>query len=896
MPALNDYVEKLLSGELESPVVVPNQHAAGQCRLAIIGEAPGEHEIEERRPFVGASGYLLFSLLSQFGLDRSQCFVGNVCQHRPPGNEFARFGWDHPFVQQGITQLEADLKTAKPRCILAVGNTALHFVRDTEASIDDWRGSVFYSDRLGCKVVATYHPARILHEYATIQLFRFDLRKAVRESAFPELRKTERHRHVVPTAGDVVQRLNEVAERHLPVAMDIEGGVATLKCISFATSRSDSFVVPFIKANGTRYFSEDEEVLVWRALTRVLASKSVPKILQNYLYDAFVLAYSCRTLIRGLTDDTMLKHWELLPELEKSLAVQASIYTDEPYYKAGRKTTGEDLWRYCATDSLVTFEIAEKLQAELARSPEGLWHYHFNRALLAPLLYMELRGIRYDRQAAATAATKTRTTMYELQQQVNLRAGKALQNGQDLLQLVKSQVAYKNCPAQSGRDIRFKAPYQADAIRIGELLDAGRPLTEAELGELSTLTDLHVNVNSNKQMVKLFDLLGYQPQFKKEHGRRTEKQTTDVLALLAIYTKRPDDFLLTLLRLRACSTELETLTAKADKDGRIRCAYNVVGTETGRMTCYDSPTGSGYNLQTVTKKHRHLFRADPGMFFFQCDLAGADGWTVAAHCASLGDRTMLDDYLFGLKPARIIALMYNGVNVAHLDKDELRKKCAAEVNDDGWLYFACKRVQHGTNYGMKEHTMSDQVLKDSYKLTGTPVFVKPDVCAKLAELYLQRYPGVRRWHARSDAQLKATGKLKGASGHTRLFFGRRLDPTTQKEYLADEPQENTTYATNLALWRMWTDRENRRDCCQDNAMASRDASTNETGGLPSLWIEPLHQVHDAICGQFPADRVSWAGEKLKQWFDNPLLIAGYSVTIPYEGRYGPSWGELTGKL
>ncbi len=86
----------------------------------------------------------------------------------------------------------------------------------------------------------------------------------------------------------------------------------------------------------------------------------------------------------------------------------------------------------------------------------------------------------------------------------------------------------------------------------------------------------------------------------------------------------------------------------ADPDGRVRCSYNVVGTDTGRLSCQGSPTGSGMNLQTVTKKLRHLFLADPGYHFFQCDLAGADGWTVAAECASLGDPTMLNDYLAGI--------------------------------------------------------------------------------------------------------------------------------------------------------------------------------------------------------------------------------------------------------
>jgi len=95
---------------------------------------------------------------------------------------------------------------------------------------------------------------------------------------------------------------------------------------------------------------------------------------------------------------------------------------------------------------------------------------------------------------------------------------------------------------------------------------------------------------------------------------------------------------------------------------------------------------------------------------------------------------------------------------------------------------------------------------------------------------------------------------------------------TWKEYLADEPQENTTYATNLALYNLWNDPDNRNGS--------------------SLRIEPLHQVHDALIGQFRIEDTAFAVAKLHAWFANPLRIANVEITIPFEGAYGPSWGEL----
>lgn len=63
----------------------------------------------------------------------------------------------------------------------------------------------------------------------------------------------------------------------------------------------------------------------------------------------------------------------------------------------------------------------------------------------------------------------------------------------------------------------------------------------------------------------------------------------------------------------------------------------------------------------------------------------------------------------------------------------------------------------------------------------------------------------------------------------------------------------------------------------------------------SLIIEPLHQVHDALIGQFPKEHTAWAVDKIRSYFSNTLHIANSEVLIPFEGQYGPSWGELGSK-
>src|SRR5213075_147148 len=125
-------------------------------------------------------------------------------------------------------------------------------------------------------------------------------------------------------------------------------------------------------------------------------------------------------------------------------------------------------------------------------------------------------------------------------------------------------------------------------------------------------------------------------------------QTTDYLALITLVKKATTQLQKSTLDVAITIGELRTrsqmLAIHADRDGRIRAGYNIVGSETGRITCYTSPTGSGYNLQTLPNEDplkevghplhlgmRDLVIADEGCYLGKCDLKGADGWTVGAH-------------------------------------------------------------------------------------------------------------------------------------------------------------------------------------------------------------------------------------------------------------------------
>jgi uracil-DNA glycosylase len=791
----------------EQPIREPDSY-----RIAIVGEAPGEHEENHRRPFVGPSGQFLTNILNDVGVDRTKCLLGNVCQFRPPGNRIEAFDWNGPEITDGLAKLNEDIRTYNPHIVVALGNTPLRAARGP-CKITDWRGSLFVSTVVdgpffNRKCISSLHPAFVLREFSGFPLLKFDLKRAADEGKSPTLELPKRELITSLDAGTLCYVMDTwpTGQR---CSVDIEGGLGGWPCVSICARPTRSITIAWGK------FDPDWHGRVLQAFARLMARTNIPKVLQNSLYDNFVLAFGFGIPIRNVVEDTMLKGWEIYCELPKGLGTQTSIWTREPFYKAERKSDDPEVFfEYCAKDSAVTLEICNNQDNVLTGS--SLTHYRKNVEMLNPLLYMELRGIKYDQENVTKELNSTREQI--------------------------EQVGYQLCET-AGRELRG-AKGSLSSKRLAECLYVDKK---------------------------------YPPQYKKEFGRKTEKLTTDVEALLALRKRLPEDtFLNGILQHRHLEGILETLSIRPDPDGRVRCGYNVVGTETGRLTCYTSPTGAGANLQTITKKLRKNYIADPDYDFFQCDLAGADGWTVAAHCARLGDPTMLDDYHARLKPARILALLYElGADINLLDRDSLHNACRV-VDANGWLYFSSKRTQHGTNYLMGIPTMVTQIMKDSYKLSGEPIYLDHAAASRLQNLYFTRYPGLRTYHAWAESKLVADGTLVSASGQKRVFFGRRFGTNihdTVKEFLSHEPQSNTTWATNLAMLALWNDPDNRR---QDG----------------SLIIEPLHQVHDALCGQFPSNLREWATKKIASYFNNELEIAGTKITIPFEMGIGRSWGEL----
>jgi len=153
------YRNRVVSGE-----------GAEDADIMFIGEAPGWHEDQQGRPFVGPAGKFLEELLGLISLDRKQVFIANVIKCRPQGNR-------DPLPQEMIAcrpWLERQIELIRPQIIVTLGrySMALFF---PQKSIGKIHGTTEKRD--GIIYYAMYHPAAALHQQSLRETIKNDMLK-----------------------------------------------------------------------------------------------------------------------------------------------------------------------------------------------------------------------------------------------------------------------------------------------------------------------------------------------------------------------------------------------------------------------------------------------------------------------------------------------------------------------------------------------------------------------------------------------------------------------------------------------------------------------------------------------------------------------------------------------
>jgi len=136
--------------------------------ILFIGEAPGWHEDQQGRPFVGPAGQFLEELLASINLKREQVYIANVIKCRPPGNRDPLPGE----IEACRKWLDLQIQLLCPKMVITLGrySMARYFPGD---SISKVHGTARKQD--GIIYYAMYHPAAALHQGSLRKVIEADM-------------------------------------------------------------------------------------------------------------------------------------------------------------------------------------------------------------------------------------------------------------------------------------------------------------------------------------------------------------------------------------------------------------------------------------------------------------------------------------------------------------------------------------------------------------------------------------------------------------------------------------------------------------------------------------------------------------------------------------------------
>lgn len=823
-----------------------------QGRIMVVGESWGAEEAKYRMPLVGKSGHLTEQLLVQNKIDPDDCFFTNVVPMKPPGNQMSylfakndegkkglvenvRGLYPRDAVKAGLERLYMQIEVMQPDLILGLGNYTLWALTEDcfsisrhnetgrwiPSGIDDWRGSQLYTSNPrvpGIRFLPTYHPAATFRTYAWRGMIRHDLQKRLPLAFTPEWDEPDEYdlqvgRDLQQTLArlDAIADALDQAETTIPVAVDIETRRQLIACIAFAWSKHEAISIPFMctdKSRGFSYWSADDEFEIHQRIRYILSHPRISIIGQNFVYDAqyivnelFVLPY--------IAEDTMIKHHTLFPgggNPDDKKAAQGLV----------KKGLGHLSSLYCDWHRYWKDEGKEwntKMPEEI------LWRYNARDACVTfEVNFHQNHFLQYY-----DLFNQYTFQMY----QVNYLALPMMLKGVKIDLRKRAQAAVELSSAIAELEAKLEPLVPHDVL-------------PREKGKAPWY-------RSPQQLARLFyDELGIKPVYGPGGSRTTGKK-----ALPLIIKREPivQPIVEAIERIRSLGVFYGTFVkAELDHDNRMRCSNNVAGTDTFRWATSENAYNRGTNLQNIPDGEnqtrtlgiefpniRTLFIPDTGYIIVDGDLAGADAAVVAWES---GEEELKDAIRRGIKLHSVTAKELYGT-------------------DQQPHYDMCKRRIHATNYGGGVDTLHETLLG----LYG-PDHTSMSREREFQQWWFAKYPGIKRWHLRTEESLRETNGVRNAFGN-RIIYVDRISECFNRA-LAWVPQ------STVALL-----------CTRGMQVLNEE--------FP--FVELLLQVHDSITFQIPKryrgelrairDRLN----SIEVPYDDPLCIPW---TLKVSNK---SWGE-----
>lgn len=446
-------------------------------------------------------------------------------------------------------------------------------------------------------------------------------------------------------------------------------------------------------------------------------------------------------------------------------------------------------WVYNALDCCVTREVIDVVEALL--SPEQRTVYDFSIGMMAPAFTMMTRGIAINREMRAKVTAELSQTL-----------------------------------------IRLEHIWNRLTLEI-----AAEP----------------INWQSTPGLKKLFYSIMRIPEIMEFNYQKREKQVSvgreAMEKLQGYYYAGPLARLI--LAMRDTKKRLQVVQSGIDADSRMRCSYNVVGTETGRWSSSKNAFGKGTNNQNITDEMREMFEADEGKKLAYLDLEQAESKVVAKVSGDLAYMLACDSGDLHTQVCKLVWPNRAWTGNAKQDKD-----LAEEVF---YRHFSfrdmSKRGGHASNYGGQPSTISHHLK------------IELAVAKDFNAAYFRAFPGITKWHLRVAQKIATDYFITTLMGRKRFFFGRVRDNSVIKAAIAFEPQSCVGDILNIGLYRIWK--------------AEHD-----------IGHEILAQVHDAVLLQYPEERELEILPQLLELMRVTVPTPNGPLTIPTEAAVGWNWRKV----
>lgn len=136
--------------------------AGGASPILAVGENPWYDEVAYGEPFTGASGAMLSRVLKLLGRTREELGLDNIVRCAVPEGKIERF----PSAVAQCRYLDGEIAARRPKVLVPMGTQAtrriLGLPKLKHGGVENFHGTVTWSDTHRAWVVPTYHPSHLV--------------------------------------------------------------------------------------------------------------------------------------------------------------------------------------------------------------------------------------------------------------------------------------------------------------------------------------------------------------------------------------------------------------------------------------------------------------------------------------------------------------------------------------------------------------------------------------------------------------------------------------------------------------------------------------------------------------------------------------------------------------